>query len=221
MSSYLTINVINRSHLTQDFYIFQQPATFSGGGHPNSNSLFAVPLGSYDATGSTLSFMVRNQPYAAIQQAHTPPMVGQTSGFASAARAIDLARPDASSNDGTIASVSPLGLSMPRPTSGVAPGAFRITTPSFQPMATLINVGSAVETQGAVVLSSFVQGQPMTNIDCAPAPVFFVQTGRYTPGTVLNFDMSSMTAARCDFSGGASAYDVSYNMDGTWTINSR
>ncbi|NTJ68489.1 hypothetical protein G6M50_23960 [Agrobacterium rhizogenes] len=218
MSTLLTINVKNYQPQTQSFYFFQQPAIYTGGGQVYSNSLFSQSLGNYDATGAILTFQVNLQYYAGIQQANTPPQIGSSSGFASASRAIDLA-PSAgggSPNDWTTATVSPLGLSAPVNGQGVQPGAFRITTPSFT-SPPYYNVGSAIAVNGGIVLSNFVQANPMNNIDCQPILKYFVQTGAYTPGNVMNFSQSSVNAALSDFTGGYTICNVSLQANGNWS----
>ncbi|KAA1184682.1 hypothetical protein FP026_04730 [Rhizobium tropici] len=217
MSTLLTINVKNYQPQTQSFYFFQQPAIYTGGGQVYSNSLYSQSLGNYDATGAILTFQVNLQYYAGIQQANTPPQVGQSSGFASASRAIDLAGAGSGApNDWTTATVSPLGLSAPINGQGVQPGAFRITTPSFT-SPPYYNVGSAIAVNGGIVLSNFVQANPMNNIDCQPILKYFVQTGAYTPGNVMNFSQSSVNAALSDFTGGYTICNVSLQANGNWS----
>lgn len=218
MSTLLTINVKNYQPQTQSFYFFQQPAIYTGGGQVYSNSLFSQSLGNYDATGAILTFQVNLQYYAGIQQSNSPPQIGSSSGFASASRAIDLA-PSAgggSPNDWTTATVSPLGLSTPVNGAGVQPGAFRITTPSFT-SPPYFNVGSAIAVNGGIVLSNFVQANPMNNIDCQPILKYYVQTGGYTPGNVMNFTQSSVNAALSDFTGGYTICNVSLQANGNWS----
>lgn len=216
MSTLLTINVQNNSPSTQNFFFFQQPTVFSGGAAVYSNSLYAQALGSYEQTGAVLTFQVSARTYAAIQEAYSMPMVGQTSGYTTATRAIDLAGPSGA-NDATVASVNPLGLSQPAPNPGVQPGAFRITMPAFAPPQ-VYNIGSAVQVNGAPTLSSFVNAMPNYNVDCQPIQRFYVQTGGYPPGSVINFTQASVNAAVCDFSGGYSVINVTLNPDGTWSV---
>ncbi|EAV40327.1 hypothetical protein SIAM614_03573 [Stappia aggregata IAM 12614] len=218
MSTLLTINVKNLENATQGFYFFQQPAIYTGGGQVYSNSLYSQSLGNYAQTGSILTFQVNMQYYAGIQEAHSTPKVGQSSGFSSASRAIDLAPASGTANDWVTASVSPLGLSQPTSGTGVQPGAFRITTPTYSPPA-IYNVGSAVEVNGGITLSNFVVANPNNNTDCQPILKYYVQTGDYTPGTVMNFTASSVDAAVCDFTGGHSIIDVTLNADGTWNTS--
>lgn len=217
MSTLLTINVTNRTAATQNFYFFQQPSLYTGGSMVYSNSLYCHTLGNYDSTGSVLTFQANLQYYAAIQQTNTQPQVGQSSGFASAFRAIDLAPASGTANDCTTASVDPLGLSPPTVGQNVQEGAFRIITPAYQepPM---YNIGSAVQTNGSVVLSNFVVASPANTTDCQPILRYYVQTGSYTPGTVINFTQSSVNAAMCDFTGGHSSINVTLNPNGTWTV---
>jgi len=217
MSTLLTINVKNLESATQGFYFFQQPAIYTGGQQVYSNSLFEQSLANYSDSGSMLTFQVNMQFYAGIQQAHSTPQVGQSSGYSSASRAIDLAPASGSANDWTTASVNPLGLTQPVAGTGVQPGAFRITTPSYQPPA-VYNVGSAVEVNGGISLSNFVVANPANNTDCEPILKYYVQTGSYTPGTVMDFSQSSTSAAVCDFTGGHSIMDVTLNADGTWGV---
>lgn len=220
MSTTLTINVKNFESQTQSFFFFQQPAIYTGGGSVYSNSLYAQLLGNYDQTGGILTFLVNIQYYAGIQQAHTPPKVGSSSGYSSASRPIDLAPAAGSAttaNDWTTASLNPLGLTAPVPGTGVQPGAFRITTPSFTPPPYL-NVGSAISVNGGIVLSNFVQANPMNNTDCQPILKYYVQTGTYTAGTVMDFTQSSTNAALCDFTGGYTTCNVTLGADGMWTV---
>ncbi|MGV1752407.1 hypothetical protein [Agrobacterium sp. CG674] len=219
MSTLLTINVKNLQSATQNFFFFQQPAVYSGGGDVYSNSLYSQSLGNYDATGSILTFQVNLQYFAGIQQTNSVPVEGSSSGYSSASRAIELAPAAGSTttpNDTTIATISPLGLSLPKFSAGVQPGAFRITTPAFT-SPPYYNVGSAVNVNGSVVLSNFVQANPQNNTDCQPVLKYYVQTGVYTPGSVMNFSQSSVNAALADFTGGYTTCNVSLLPNGNWS----
>lgn len=216
MTKLLTINVTNNMPSTQSFFFFQQQSVFVGGPQAYSNSLYSQPLGSYEQTGAVLTFQVSAQVFACIQQAHTMPTVGESSGYSTATRPIELSGVSGA-NDATTAQVNPLGLSQPTANPGVTPGAFRITTPAYGPPESY-NVGSAVQVNGGMILSSFVTAMPNYNVDCQPIQKFYVQTGIYTPGTVINFIQASVNAALCDFTGGYSVIDVTLNPDGTWTV---
>jgi hypothetical protein len=162
------------------------------------------------------------QYYAGAQQQVSPPVVGQASGQLAAIQAINLtpAAGGAQTNNTTTMTVSPsLGLSPPVSTVGPQPGSFRIITPVFNPVLTAYNAGSAVQSlSGAITLSNFVTAQPNSNLDCQPVIKFYVQTGTYTPGTVMNFTSSSINSALCDATPGFSTFNVTYNIDGTWTV---
>ena len=217
MSTLLTINVRNMEYQTQNFYFFQEPSKYTGGGEVYSNSLYSASLANYEESGAVLTFQVNLQYYAGIQEANTPPQIGQSSGFSSASRAIDLAPAEGQSNDWTEATMDPLGLSATKPGDGVQPGAFRISTPIFE-APPFYNVGSAVDVNGSIVLSNFVQANPNSNTDCQPILMYYVQTGQYTPGTVMNFTQSARTAAVCDFTGGYKVANVDLESDGSWNV---
>jgi hypothetical protein len=162
------------------------------------------------------------QYYAGVQQQVVPPEVGQASGQLAAIQAINLtpAPGGTQTNNTTTMTVSPsLGLSVPVSTVGPQAGSFRIVTPAFNPVLTNYNAGSAVQSlTGSITLSNFVTAPPSSNLDCQPVIVFYVQTGSYTPGTVMNFTSSSINAATCDATPGYSTFNVTYNVDGTWTV---
>jgi hypothetical protein len=113
-----------------------------------------------------------------------------------------------------------LALSVPVANPGVQPGAFRISTQIYNPNQFNFNAGAAVfnEATGSVVLSNFVLANPNTNIDCQPILKYYVKTGGYTPGVVMNFTESSIGAALCDSTNGKPTFNVVYNSNGTWTV---
>lgn len=222
MAAPITINVRNNSPSLQNFFFFQQPASYAGGAQVYSNSLFTQPLLPYATSGAVLSFSLLFQHYAGVQQQVIPPIVGQPSGQLAASQAIGLTPPQGvtPTNNTTTMTVSPsLGLSIPIPTSGPPVGSFRITTPVYNPVLTNYNAGSALQTlTGGIILSNFITAQPNSNLDCQPALIFYVATGTYSAGTVVNFTSSSATGAVCDATPGYSTFDVHYNADGTWTV---
>ncbi|NVN86402.1 MAG: hypothetical protein HXX15_09980 [Rhodopseudomonas sp.] len=224
MATTITINVINKSLSLQNFFFFQQPAEYSGGQQVYTNSLYTQALLPNATSGAQLTFTMVLQYYAGVQQQVTPPQVGQSSGQLAAIQAINLtpAPGGAQTNNTTTMTVSPsLGLSVPVSTVGPQAGSFRIVTPIFNPALTAYNAGSAVQAlSGAITLSNFVTAQPNTNLDCQPVIKFYVQTGTYTPGTVMNFTSSSINAAICDATPGYTTFNVTYNLNGTWTIQS-
>lgn len=220
MSTLLTINVKNMEPQTQGFFFFQEPAVYTGGDKVYSNSLYEQSLANYADSGEILTFQVNMQFYAGIQETHSTPAIGQSSGYASASRPIDLAPASGGTptNDATLASVAPaLGLSTPVNADGVQAGAFRITTPKFS-SPPFYNVGSAVEANGGIVLSNFVEANPQSNTDCQPILKYYVSTGQYTAGTVMNFTQASTNAALCNFTGGYTVIDVELGKNGDWNV---
>jgi len=195
---------------------------------PYSNSLYTGALSPYDdptSGGGTLTFRANIQFVAGVQQADNAiPAIGQSSGYGTATRNIDLTTADGSpTNNSTLMSISSsggLGLSAPKYTSGVQAGAFRITTPSYNAAANNYYAGSAVILgDGTPVLSNFVLASPATNLDAQPIIKYYVAIGDYTSGTVMNFTTSSVTAALCDATQGKISFNVTYTASGTWTVS--
>lgn len=157
--------------------------------------------------------------YAGIQQANSTPKVGSSSGYSSASRPIELTpKVGQGYKNWTTATTTPLGLNAPEDSDGAQAGSFRITTPVYDPPS-VYNVGSAVDVDGSIILSNFVQANPNSHTDCQPILKYYVQTGTYTRGTVMNFTQSSTNAANCDFTGGNSIINVELQSNGTWTAN--
>lgn len=220
MATPITINVTNNSTSLQNFFFFQQPAQYSGGAQVYTNSLFTAPLLPFSQSGSMLTFTMILQYYAGVQQQVAPPQVGVASGQLGAMQAINVTPATGAPNKNvTNMTVSPsLGLSPPVSQTGPQTGAFRIVTPTWNTQLTNYNAGSAVSSlTGGITLSNFVTAMPNTNLDCQPVIVFYVQTGTYTPGTVMNFTASSVNAAVCDFTPGYATYNVAYSSSGIWT----
>lgn len=224
MSTLYTINVTNNSPTNQAFFFFQKPAVYTGGANVYSNSIYNQELQPYASSGAVLTFLFQQQYYAGVQTRVQPPIVGQASGYTTASQPIDLTmQSGVETNNTTLMSVNPsLGLTPASYTPGVQPGAYRIVTPQFNPTLKQFNAGLAVKNSltGAVVLSNFINAEPSKNIDCQPVLTFYVQTGGYEAGTVINFTTSSVGAAKCDTTTGYTTFNVSYNADGSWTVNS-
>ncbi|MGH8761662.1 MAG: hypothetical protein ACREUR_00330 [Nitrosospira sp.] len=224
MSTLFTINIQNNSSAFQNFYVFQQPAIYVGGPQVYTNSLWSQGVLPSSEGGSSATFMMLQQFYAGVQQQINLPAVGGVSGYSSAIQAIGLtpAAGGSPTNNTTSMIISPaLGLTPPVNTTGPQAGSFRIITPAFNPTVTPYNAGSASQSpSGAVILSNFVVAQPNQNIDCQPVLQFYVQTGTYTPGMVINFSTSSVNAALCNATTGFVSFNVSYNIDGTWSVTS-
>lgn len=224
MTTPITINVTNDSTALQNFFFFQQPAQCSTTAQVYSNSLYTAPLLPVSSSGAVLSFTPILQPYAGVQQQVQPPQVGQLAGLLTARQPIAVAPAGGTpANDTTTMTVSPsLGLSVPAPsTPGPPAGSFRIIVPTFNPFLVNYNAGLAVQSiSGQIILSSFVTAQPTSNFDCQPAAVFYVATGSYNAGTVIDFATASANAARCDTGPGYTTFNVTYTADGTWKVQS-
>ncbi len=221
MSTLYTINVTNEMATAQEFYFFQAPAIYSGGATVYSNSIYSSSLAP-SAQGAVLTFEFNQQYFAGIQtaNANAVPTIGQASGSTIAVQPIELA-PAAggtATNDATTANVFPLGLMPPSSNAGVAPGNYMITTPTFNSVAAQYNAGLAVQSGGGYVLSNYVNALPNQDIQCQPVVNFYVTTGSYTAGTVINFTTASTNSALCDASTGYLTFDVVYKANGTWEV---
>lgn len=223
MSTMIKINLTNNSSSIQNFFFFQQPAVYTGGANVYANSIQNIQLAPNSTSGSTYTFMLNMQFYAGIQQTSTPPLVGQQSGYLSAIQPIDLAPAPGGTptNNTTQMTIGPFGLTGPDSSApDVQPDAFRIVSPIFDSSLYYYYGGSAVTlADGSVVLSNFATLNPNSYLDCQPVLKFYVQTGAYTPGTVMNFTSSSATAGLCDATSGYTTFDVQYNKDGTWSVS--
>lgn len=216
-----TINVTNNSATDQSFYFFQKPASFMSSATVYSNSIFCQMLQPYSRSGAVLTFLFQQQYCAGAQTSIQAPTVGQASGYTTASQPIELTESGKPSNNTTLMSVEPsLGLAPAVYTAGVPVGAFRIVTPQYNAALVRYNTGLAIKNlqYSTVVLSSFITAEPGKNIDCLPTLVFYVQTGSYQAGTTINFAVSAAGAALCDTSSGFTTFDVSYNIDGSWTV---
>lgn len=217
MRSMVTINLRNETHGKQDFYLFQQPAIYTGGGVVYSKCLGSVALDSYYSTGLIYTFQVERQYYAGTEGTFAG-TVG-AAGFGLVCRAIELTPhedADAVSKNWTTATVRPIALSEPTNGEGVRPGAFRISTPSFDE-GLLYNAGSVVKIfdgDSKTVLSNFVKAEPLANFDVQPVLKFYVQTGHSFSGEALDFSRSSKEAALIDFTGGHDTCEVTLSWSG-------
>jgi len=226
MSTLYTINVTNNSNSSQDFFFFQAPAIYSGGPTVYSNSLYQSMLQTYANSGSVLTFQMDKQYYAGAQTQTTPPTVGQVAGGTTSIQAVNLTPASGSpTSNATNMSVNPLGLSPATTVVGAQPGAFRIVAPVYNPNADgNFNIGSAVQstvTGSPAIVSNFIVAQPNQFVDCQPVLTFYVQTGSYTPGQVINFSEASNSAATCDTTTGFTTFNVTYNVDGTWAVSAQ
>lgn len=218
-----TINVTNNSNSTQGFFFFQVPAVYTGGPTVYSNSLFHSMLQPAASSGSVLTFQMNQQYFAGAQTQMAPPTTGHVSGGTTASQPVNLTPASGTgTGNATNMSVDPLGLSLPYSQSGVQPGAFRIVAPTYNPNADGdFNIGSAIQNAngGPATVSNFITAKPNQFVDCQPVLIFYVQTGSYTAGQVINFTSASNMAASCDTTTGHTTFNVTYNVDGTWTVS--
>jgi hypothetical protein len=221
MSNKYTINLTNNSPNTQDFFFFQKPAIYTGGRQIYANSIYQTALRGKDS-GAVFTFNLLQQYYAGVQDQVQNLVVGEASGFTTVYKEISLT--PASGNptlNGVTMELNPLGLTNPASTPDVEPGAFRIITPEFNPVTNKYNIGLAIknESDGSIVLSNFINAEPAKNIDVQPVLEFYLQTGSYQAGSVVNFTTSSIGAAICDTTQGITTFNVEYNANGSWTVN--
>lgn len=222
MSTLYTINVRSEMATAQDFFFFQAPAVYSGGATVYSNSIYSSTLAP-SSQGAQLTFEFNQQYYAGVETANaaSTPAIGQASGSTIAVQPIDLAPAagGAATNDWVSMNVDPLGLTPPTSNAGVIAGNYMITTPTFNSTAYQYNAGLAVQSKnGGYVLSNYINALPNQDIQCQPVVNFYVTTGSYTAGTVINFTTASTNSALCDASTGFLTFDVVYTANGTWIV---
>ncbi|MFC4160688.1 hypothetical protein [Chitinimonas lacunae] len=221
MSIRYTIQVRNLSPNKQEFFFFQKPAQYLGGGPIYSNSIYQEKLRP-NKEGATLIFEFEQQFYAGVEQRSQAVIKpGQASGHTIAVQPIDLTLASGDpTNNATNMLLPDLGLSVPQYSDVVEPGSFRVTTAAFDSTVSYYNVGLAVQhpKTRASVLSSFTDAGPSLNIDCQPIMVFYVQTGSHEPGQVINYTKASVNAAVCDATKGVTFFNVDYLSDGTWRV---
>ncbi len=226
------IIVQNLSQTAQYFYVFQKQATFE----PSAGTIYCCSLGcqnvgNYGNSGAQIVFGLDKQIYAgAISTAAPPPPSLATASASSGTsrllvsnattkQAISLTT-GAGSNpptNFTELTLSPLGLSAPTYQSGISVGAFAINVPPYTPapLPTLFCGVAAVNTNQAVILSSFVAPVPNATMNCSPEQVFFVKTGYQPAGNLLTYDEGN--SARCDFTIGFATIIATYNSNGTFS----
>jgi hypothetical protein len=219
MSTNYTINVTNESPNIQDFFFFQQPAEYIGGETVYTNSIYHSKLRGKDS-GATLTFQLELETYAGVQTQSKSIIVGEASGSTHVIKEIDITPESGTSKNTTDMEIEPLGLTDPVSDDDVEKGAFRINTPTFNPNVGKYNVGLGVKnSDGGVTLSNFINAEPGKHVDVQPKLVFYVKTGAYQAGVVVNFTTSSKDAAMCDATDGVAIFNVVYNADGTWSVS--
>ena len=216
----IEINLFNNSNYPMDFYFFQEPATYIGGDKVYSNSLLNYKLAP-SSLGAMFKFQLELQYYAGVQPVTQPLVTGQPSGYPSAIQEISLTPAHGVATNCTTMQIEPLGLtpqSIVASEPAVQPGAFRIVTPVYNSEITAYLGGAAVAlNDGSVILSNFTKLTPNNFLDCQPVLKFYVATGSYKSGTVMNFSAASVTAALCDATKGNTVFRVDYDSTGQFT----
>lgn len=220
-TSYRVI-VTNYAHFDINVFLFQEPAVYKGRPEVFSNSLGTVHLkAKTSARTDQASFTLEEQYRAGVQKQVKPPEVGvvQTSKVSSVG--INLNTVSQQYPDQTVMGIDegrrPY-LENPTYSSCVQRGAFRIQTPIFQSGEGPYNVGMASVVEGYFVMSNYITAKPNSNIDVRPLMKFYVSTGAYTLGTVMDFTTSSKDSALCDATTGQVTFNVAFNSDGTWSV---
>lgn len=223
MSTTYTIIVENQSPYPQNFFFFQKPASYTGGAQVYSNSIGSGRLPASGPGTAQLQFQANVQYYAGVGKQVSPPKVGNTSVGDIVQMPIDITPSSGTVNNMTQMQLEPLNLTAPTSVPGVQEGAFRIKIPAFNPNTQQYDAGLSTTTMlnggiPEVVLSNFVTAEPQDNLDVQPVVKFYVSTGNYTAGTVVNFTESAQNSAICDATSGKTDFLVTYTAKGGWTV---
>ncbi len=224
MSTEIKIVVTNKSSKQKEIFFFQQPAKYNGEEGVYSNSILSTPLPPFSESGSKYEFGVREIYYAGVVEVKGEIIPGKPYGFMTARQLVDLA-PAAGAGEikpnCVNVKINPLGIEAAKIDPTVAAGAFRICSPVFDPERKRYLAGAAIEkSDESIVLSSFVEMESNTRLDCQPVIKFYVATGAYQAGTIMNFISSSRSAAECDATEGRTKFHVSLEPDNTWKVKS-
>ncbi|AXE33887.1 hypothetical protein [Chromobacterium phragmitis] len=222
MNARYTINILNNSQRTQDFFLFQQPARYAGAEGPvYSNSLYHRALPPIAETGAILILELLPSCFAAAQARIEPwPLSDMPSGQALSCQPVRASRRGQPSPNAVAMRLEPEPeLSPARHLADVGDDAFRISIPEYDAARRLCNVGQAVRTgDGRMVLSSFIDARPGLDVDCAPLPLFYAGVGLHRAGSVIDFAGCREGAAVCDARQGHATFNLIYGRRGDWTV---
>lgn len=234
MSALFKIVVINNSSQSLPFSLFQAASRYDSPAEVVSTSLDCQPLRPFSQAGTALSFSVDPQVYAGAQE--TMPNSFSNSTTQSYLLSRSLAAADASqttavqkvsptqgtgssSANFTIMSVDPVGLSPAVAKENISPGAFCISVPAYTPPVPSYKIGTAAVNQdGSVILSSFIQAPPNQLVSITVLQIFYVAAYAYPTGSVIDYATATSSAAECDFSAGYTTYTVSYGPNGSFSV---
>lgn len=216
-NSFIQIYVRNEANFESDFYIFQRPAIYTGRAKVYINSLGMETLTSKE---EQIQWSFAMQHRIAVQRKSCKPQIG---GTVVSHQITELCTEQKCENDAVRFKIDDLGdphLYDLHTDPNVQKGAMRVVTPIYPPGKGVFNVGLGTVSNGVLLLSNFIVARPNNNIDIQPINQFFVATGSYKTGHVVNFTESSVQSALCDATNGQTVFYVSLKSDGTWTVGS-
>lgn len=195
---------------------------YKGGPKVYSNSLGSGFLPAFDdSLNAQLSFSIDVQYLAGAQKQMGSLKVGEMQvGKVSVAK-IQLHTEGDDTKDTTSMSIDAYGmpdLSVPKDGDHVQDGAFRIVTPLYLPGDGPFIVGTAAISNDVLTMSNFISAVPGENFDIQPIVKFYIATGNYIAGQIVNFTESSAKCAVCDATSGETKFTVVYKEDGTFDV---
>jgi hypothetical protein len=230
------IIIRNRSDQACGFYLFQlQPSYMVLGDVPaivQSCCVCSGHVAPYNASGPQLEFAFREQVLACAAREKMTDAGGCRYISAAEQDEVDAlefvsqrmvgtqSSADRVSVNCTHLNAKPLGLSPSANASGVTLRSFRITIPSVSDEDLLgVCCGNAIQqSDGRVVLSSFVRPVAGTQIDCAPLFAFWLSIGSYDEGEVVPYNLAGSAPVLIEFAiDGPQIVVVDYNADGTFS----
>lgn len=227
------IIVRNMSAGTQYFYVFQKQAQFQptvASTDILSSSLGCQSVANYENSGAQIIFGLGAQIYAGAVSTMAPlPPSLEVASFSltnslmlvsetMAAQPIALTTANGSPSNTTNLTINPLALSKPNYQDATPIGNFTIKIPIYTPASPpqLYCGVASINSDQTIILSSFIAPTPNTPSNCAPKQIFFVKIGYLPAGSRVTYSESN--AASCDFTSGATTISVTYNANGTFTI---
>jgi hypothetical protein len=234
MASQYSIIIKNMSAQTMSFYVFQKQAAFTNSGMTPiilSSSLASGALAPNASSGAQLDFGFDTQNYAGAKSTVTSSsqikfnasisMVNAKSAAngAAAVQPIDLTTSTSGQtvDNFSALTISPLGLSAAIYQPNLTAGYFGIQVPSYTPtpVPQLYCGCAAINQDGSITLSSFINPLPNSQVYCAPYATYYVGVGNVSVGQAVAYATSQ--AAECDFTTGYTIIAIQYNSNGSFT----